>query len=61
MMTTTQAAEALKISRQRVLALIASGRLPAQKHGRDWMIEPSDIELVKVRRPGRPRKETLPA
>lgn len=58
MLTTAQAAAQLKISRQRVLALIASGRLPAQKHGRDWMIEPSDLELVKVRKPGRPAKET---
>lgn len=60
MLTTAQAAAALKISRQRMLALIHAGRLPAQKHGRDWMIEPSDLELVKVRRPGypagRPRK-----
>lgn len=61
MLTTTEAAAALKISRQRVLALIASGRLPAQKHGRDWMIEEADLELVKVRRPGRPRKEAPPA
>ena len=60
MLTTAQAAAALKISRQRVLALIRAGRLPAQKIGRDWMIEPKDLELVKVRPPvgypkGRPR------
>lgn len=60
MITTATAARLLGLSRQSVLAFIASGKLPAQKHGRDWMIEPSDLELVKVRRPvgypkGRPR------
>lgn len=57
MLTTLEAADRLNLSRSRVLALIAQGQLPAQKFGRDWMIEESDIELVKVRRPiGRPRR-----
>lgn len=61
MLTTTQAAQRLGLSRSSVLALIAQGKLPAQKIGRDWMIDESDLELVKVRRPvgypaGRPRK-----
>ena len=27
---------------------------------RDWAIKPEDLELVKVRKPGRPRLEELP-
>ena len=61
MITTATAARLLGLSRQSVLAFIASGKLPAQKHGRDWMIEYADLELVKVRPPvgypkGKPRK-----
>jgi excisionase family DNA binding protein len=54
MLTTSQAAELLYVSRRRVEALINAGRLPAQKIGRDWLIRPEDLELVKVRKPGRP-------
>lgn len=56
MLTTTQAAAQLGITPRRVLALIAAGRLPAQKLGRDWLIRPEDLELerVKDRKPGRP-------
>ena len=61
MITTTTAARLLGLSRQSVLLLIRQGKLPAKKPGRDWMIEESDLERVKVRRPvgypkGRPRK-----
>lgn len=56
MITTNQAAEALQISRSRVLKLIEAGRLPAEKLGRDWLIRLDDLELVKVRLPGRPRR-----
>ncbi len=58
-LTTNEAAEILNISPRRVRALIHAGRLPAEKHGRDWAIKPADLELVKVRKPGRPKK-TLP-
>ena len=54
MLTTAQAAETLHISRSRILKLIAAGRLPATKNGRDWLIRPEDLDLVKVRKPGRP-------
>ena len=61
MITTATAARLLGLSRQSVLAYISQGKLPAQKIGRDWMIEPKDLELVKVRPPvgypkGKPRK-----
>ena len=55
MITTAQAAIILQVSRSRILKLIEAGRLPAEKIGRDWLIRPEDLELVKVRRPGRPR------
>jgi excisionase family DNA binding protein len=55
MLTTNQAATILQVSRRRVEALITAGRLPAQKFGRDWLIRETDLELVKVRYPGRPR------
>lgn len=54
-LTTNQAAEILGVTPRRVLQLIASGRLPAEKHGRDWAIKATDLELVRVRRPARPR------
>lgn len=57
MLNTRQAAQALGISPRRVLALIQSGRLPAIKVGRDWVINKSDLKLVSIRRPGRPKKE----
>lgn len=57
MLTTAQAATILQVSRRRVQALITAGRLPAQKHGRDWLIARADLALVTVRRGGRPRKE----
>lgn len=56
LLTTSEAAERLEVSRRRVLALIDAGRLPAQKFGRDYMIDESDLKLVEDRKPGRPRK-----
>ena len=55
MLTTAQAADILQVSRSRILKLIDAKRLPAEKIGRDWLIRLEDLELVKVRRPGRPR------
>ena len=54
-LTTAQAATILQISRSRILKLIEVGRLPAKKLGRDWLIRLEDLELVRVRRPGRPQ------
>jgi excisionase family DNA binding protein len=50
----TQAGERLGISRVRVVQLIDGGRLPAVKAGRDWLIDPADLKLVKDRPVGRP-------
>jgi hypothetical protein len=48
------------LSRVRVRVLVASGKLAAEKVGRDWLIRRSVAEKFarKERRgPGRPRKE----
>jgi len=54
---TKEAAERLSLSQQRIQALIKNEQLPAQKVGRDWLIEESDLELVRERKAGRPKKE----
>lgn len=56
-LSTSEAAERLNISPIRVRQLIQEGRLPAQKVGRDYVIQESDLGLVKERQTGRPRKE----
>lgn len=55
-LTTKQVAEKLGITPRRVQALIEAGRLPAQKFGRDYMINEKDLKLVKDRKRGRPPK-----
>ena len=56
-LTTTQVAKILKVNDSRVRQLILSGRLPAQKLGRDWIILEKDLSKVADRKPGRPKKE----
>jgi excisionase family DNA binding protein len=46
----------LDVSVRRVQAMIQSGRLPAQKIGRDYLIDESDLSVVKDRKSGRPAK-----
>jgi excisionase family DNA binding protein len=56
--TNKEAAARLGISKQRVWQLIQSGKLPAQKVGRDWIIDVNDLRRPEIRnrKPGRPRK-----
>jgi len=54
--TVEQAAERLSLSRRRVVALIQSGRLPAERFANAYAIKESDLELVAERPRGRPRK-----
>jgi excisionase family DNA binding protein len=51
-LTTEQASEALSATRQRDLALIREGRLPARKVGRDWLIAPEDLDAFEKRPQG---------
>jgi len=55
LLTTKDAARRLGVSDARVRALILAGRLPAEKFGRAHLIREQDLELVRDRRPGRPR------
>ena len=54
--TTTEAAKRLGVTPTRVRALIEAKRLKAFKYGREWLIDPKDLEAVKDRKVGRPRK-----
>jgi len=53
-LTTAQAAALLGVGAHRVRELIRKGRLPATRHGRDWLIAEENLPLVADRRPGRP-------
>jgi len=59
---TKEAAEKLKISLRRVQQLIELGTLPAQKIGRDYLIQEKDLSNVTIHgKPGRPaKKESAP-
>jgi excisionase family DNA binding protein len=55
-LTTKQVADHLGVTIRRIQALVTSGRLPAQKFGRDYMIKEKDLKLVENRKVGRPKK-----
>ncbi len=55
LITTNQAAEKLGVHVTRIHQLIKDERLPAQKIGRDWLVEERDLALVADRKPGRPK------
>ena len=60
LLNTAQAARALGLTPGRVVQLIHAGRLPAEKLGRDWVIDPQAVAAFvpgKIGYPkGRPRK-----
>jgi excisionase family DNA binding protein len=58
LLSTSEVAERLKISKQHARALINEGKLPATKVGRDWVVNSDDLKLVANRpKRGRPRKK----
>ena len=57
LITTKEAAENLGVSMRRVTALIKEGRLPSKQIGREHLINKADLELVRERKTGRPKKE----
>jgi excisionase family DNA binding protein len=59
LISTEMAAARLGITRRRVRAMIGAEILPAEKIGRDWLIEETDVEKLRrqERKPGRPRKK----
>ncbi len=56
--STSDAATALGITRQRVLQLIKHDRLKAEKFANVYMIRRSDLAAVEDRSPGRPKTTT---
>ena len=57
-LTTKEVAEKLGVKVRMVQLLIQSGRLPATKFGRDYMIRETDLKLVENRKVGRPKKDS---
>jgi excisionase family DNA binding protein len=54
--STAEAAKRLGVTPDRVRKMIEAKRLKAMKVGREWLIDPKDLEAVKERKVGRPRK-----
>jgi excisionase family DNA binding protein len=57
LLSTREVADRLGVSVLRIQQLIWAGRLPAQKIGRDYIINEPDLKLVENRKPGRPPKQ----
>jgi excisionase family DNA binding protein len=57
LLTTVEAAEYLGVSPRRVRQLITDERLPAEKKGRDYLINEKDLVKVEDRKTGRPPKK----
>jgi excisionase family DNA binding protein len=57
MLTITQAAERLGLSRQRIHVLIKEGRIRAEQAGKIWLITPEEVRKFKrkPRNGGRPK------
>ncbi|CAN5574312.1 hypothetical protein BH20ACI4_BH20ACI4_27880 [soil metagenome] len=58
-LTTKETAEKLGVSTGRVRQMVMNGQLPAEKFGRDLMINESDIKEVSNRKTGRPKKAEI--
>lgn len=56
LISTAEAAARLGVHITRVQVLIREGRLPAQKIGRTYVIDESDLKMVEERKAGRPPK-----
>ena len=61
LLSTEQAAERLGVTQVWVRAMIAKKMLPAQKVGRDWIIDEKDLAKLDRKPVGRPSKEKKPA
>ena len=61
LLTTSDVAKRLNVSRRRVQQLIDEGRLPTQRVGDMHVIQPADLERVQIRKVGRPRQEKADA
>lgn len=55
LISVAEAAQRLGVTRGRIAQLIGTGRLPATKVGRVFVIVESDLEPLENRKPGRPK------
>jgi excisionase family DNA binding protein len=56
LLTTSEVAERLGVTVQRIHQFIKDERLPAQKMGRDYIIREGDLKPLEDRKTGRPPK-----
>ena len=54
-LTVREAAAELGVGRSRIQELITLGRLPAEKIGMQWLIQPADLKPLRDRKVGRPK------
>lgn len=56
---TDEAAQRIGVSIRRLTAMIRTGIVPAQKIGRTWVLNETDVTRIakQKRNPGRPRKK----
>lgn len=54
LLNTQGVADLMGVTRQMVLKMIKSGKLPAEKFGREWMLQRRDVECLPARQRGRP-------
>lgn len=59
LLTTDEAAKKLHCTPQAIARACATGRLPATKKGREWLIDRRDLARFKPGKAGRPRKRSL--
>lgn len=57
LLSVSEAAKELNLSPRRIHDFIKDGRLPAEKIGVYYVIKQADLELVKDRPTGRPKKK----
>lgn len=57
LLTVKEVAKELGVTVWRVHQLIKDNRLPAEKLGSQYVVKKNDLELVKERTPGRPKKK----
>ncbi|MDD4950941.1 MAG: helix-turn-helix domain-containing protein [Desulfovibrionaceae bacterium] len=57
LLSTAEFAARIGVTAGRVRRLILDGRLLAKKIGRDWVISEKEIERIRGRKPGRPRRK----
>jgi len=57
LLTTSEVAEKLSVSRRRVSAMVQANRIKAEKYGPIFLVREKDLQPVMVRPVGRPSKK----